>query len=125
MTSLRNRLTIPTAATVGVPLVLISVVAYVALRSELRGQVDDTLTAQYDQLRARLGIVKPGERFPPPPARAGGPAGPPPLNTSTSAPAGESSSGSGDSRPRPPATAGRRAPLSSSPSTARCSPRPT
>jgi two-component system sensor histidine kinase MprB len=76
MTSLRNRLTILTAATVGVTLVLISVVAYVALRSELRGQVDDTLTAQYEQLRARLGIVKPGERFPPAPARDGGPSGP-------------------------------------------------
>jgi two-component system sensor histidine kinase MprB len=74
--ALRHRLTILTATTVGITVVLISLVAYVALRSELRGQVDDALSAQYEQLRARIGLVKPGERFPPAPARDGGPSGP-------------------------------------------------
>ena len=37
MMALRHRLTILTATTVGITVVLISVVAYVALRSELRG----------------------------------------------------------------------------------------
>ncbi|MEJ7825604.1 MAG: HAMP domain-containing sensor histidine kinase [Solirubrobacteraceae bacterium] len=76
--ALRHRLTILAAATVGVTVVLISVVAYVALRGELRGQVDDALAAQYQQVRdtGRLGIMRRGDRFPPAPARQGGPSGP-------------------------------------------------
>jgi two-component system sensor histidine kinase MprB len=74
--TLRHRLTLLTAGTVGVTLVLISFVAFVALRQELRGQVDDSLSAQYEQLRARLGIVRRGEIFPPAPQRDGGPSGP-------------------------------------------------
>jgi two-component system sensor histidine kinase MprB len=76
--ALRHRLTILAAATVGVTVVLISVVAYVALRGELRGQVDDALAAQYQQVRdtGRLDIMQRGDRFPPAPARQGGPGGP-------------------------------------------------
>ncbi|MEA2218649.1 MAG: two-component system, OmpR family, sensor histidine kinase MprB [Solirubrobacteraceae bacterium] len=77
MMALRHRLTILTAATVGVTVVLVSLVAYVALRSELRGQVDAALEAQLQQVRdtGRL-IVRPGLSFPPAPAREGGPSGP-------------------------------------------------
>jgi two-component system sensor histidine kinase MprB len=84
MMALRHRLTILTATTVGITAVLISLVAYVALRSELRGQVDDALTAQYQQVRetGRL-IVRRGLDFPLPPSRAGGPAGPVQVITST------------------------------------------
>jgi two-component system sensor histidine kinase MprB len=75
MMALRHRLTIMTAGTVGITVVLISIVAYVALRSELRGQVDDALTAQYQQAR-EVGVpLQPAMRFPQPSARAGGPAG--------------------------------------------------
>ncbi len=76
MMALRHRLTLLVAGTVGLTLVLISLVAYVAMRNELRGQVDDSLSAQYQQLRARLGIVRRGETFPPAPQRDGGPSGP-------------------------------------------------
>ncbi len=79
MMALRHRLTILAAATVGVTVVLISVVAYVVLRGELRGQVDDSLAAQYQQARENRLLLRPmgrGERFPPPPARDGGPSGP-------------------------------------------------
>ena len=83
MMALRHRLTILTAATVGITVVLISLVAYVALRSELRGQVDDALYSQYQQVRqtGRL-IVRQGLEFPDPSARAGGPAGPVQVITS-------------------------------------------
>src|SRR5436190_18804379 len=76
MMALRHRLTILTAATVGITVVLISFAAYVALRSELRGQVDDSLDEQYQLARdtGRL-IVRQGLRFPDPSARSGGPAG--------------------------------------------------
>jgi two-component system sensor histidine kinase MprB len=75
---LRHRLTLLAAGIVGVTVVLVSIVAYVALRSELRSQVDDALTAQYQRVRTV------GERFgagealqvPAPPLRAGEPAGP-------------------------------------------------
>jgi two-component system sensor histidine kinase MprB len=81
--ALRHRLTVLTAATVGVTLVLISIVAYVALRAELRSQVDDTLAEQYQQAR-EIGVpVRPGMHFPEPSARSGGPAGPVQVITST------------------------------------------
>ena len=78
MMALRHRLMILAAGTVGVTVVLVSVVAYFALRGELRGQVDDALTAQLQQVRetGRLSGVQRDEVFPPSPARAGGPAGP-------------------------------------------------
>ena len=80
MMALRHRLTLLTAGTVGVTVVLISLVAYVALRSELRGQVDDALrdAVRADRARARLRADRAalGERLPPPAARAGGPTGP-------------------------------------------------
>jgi len=81
--ALRHRLTILTAATVGITVVLISLVAYVALRSELRGQVDDALYDQFQQVRetGRL-LVRPGLDFPDPSARSGGPAGPVQVITS-------------------------------------------
>ena len=67
MMALRHRLTILTAATVGITVVLISVVAYVALRSELRGQVDDALYSQYQQVRATGRLHRaPGLRVPRP-----------------------------------------------------------
>jgi two-component system sensor histidine kinase MprB len=77
MMALRHRLTLLTAGTVCVTVVLISVVAYVALRNELRGQVDEALTAQLQRVRdtGDLG-VRPGLRFPQPSARSGGPSGP-------------------------------------------------
>ena len=76
MMKLRHRLTTLTAATVGVTTVLISFAAYIALRSELRGQVDDALTEQYELARetGQL-LVRRGLRFPDPSARDGGPSG--------------------------------------------------
>ncbi|MBA3747045.1 MAG: HAMP domain-containing histidine kinase, partial [Solirubrobacterales bacterium] len=78
MMALRHRLTILAAGTVGVTVVLISLVAYLVLRSELRGQVDDALSAQLEQVRqtGNLDGIPRDRIFPPPPARAGGPAGP-------------------------------------------------
>ena len=83
MMALRHRLTILTAATVGITVVLISTVAYVALRSELRGQVDDTLVSQYQLFRetGRL-ILRRELDFPEPSARDGGPTGPVQVITS-------------------------------------------
>jgi len=76
MMALRHRLTILTAGTVGITVVLISVVAYLALRSELRGQVDDALAEQYRRVRVtgRL-LERPDLRFPQASARSGGPSG--------------------------------------------------
>jgi two-component system sensor histidine kinase MprB len=76
MMALRHRLTILAAGTVGITVVLVAIVAYVALRSELRGQVDDALAAQYQQVRETGRLFEPGQSFPPAPARAGGPSGP-------------------------------------------------
>jgi len=76
MMALRHRLTILAAGTVGITVVLVSIAAYLVLRSELRGQVDEALTAQYDQVRATGRLFRPGESFPLPPARSGGPYGP-------------------------------------------------
>jgi two-component system sensor histidine kinase MprB len=79
MMALRHRLTLLAAATVGVTVVLVSIVAYVALRSELRGQVDDGLSAQYARVQ-HLGAqdIGPGPalRLPEPSTRSGNPNGP-------------------------------------------------
>jgi two-component system sensor histidine kinase MprB len=77
MMALRHRLTIMAAGTVGITVVLISVVAYLVLSHELRTQVDDALTSQFEQVRA-TNRLDGGSRqsFPPAPARDGGPAGP-------------------------------------------------
>ena len=72
---LRHRLTILAAATVGITTILISFAAYVALRSELRGQVDDALADQYQQALEIDVPVQPAMRYPAPSARSGGPAG--------------------------------------------------
>ena len=50
MMALRHRLTLLAAGTVGVTVVLVAIVAYVVLRNELRGQVDDALGTQYAQV---------------------------------------------------------------------------
>jgi two-component system sensor histidine kinase MprB len=76
MMALRHRLTILAATTVGITVVLVSVAAYLVLRHELRGQVDDALTAQFEQVRATNRLFQPGQAFPLPPARSGGPYGP-------------------------------------------------
>jgi two-component system sensor histidine kinase MprB len=80
MMALRHRLTLLAAATVGVTVVLVAIVAYLVLRHELRGQVDEALTAQYVQVQRSAR----GEQFgpqlgygaPAPSVRAGGPSGP-------------------------------------------------
>jgi two-component system, OmpR family, sensor histidine kinase MprB len=77
--ALRARLTLMSALIVGVTLVLASLVAYAAVRSQQRGQVDDALrgnAAFYQQVAARAAGVppgRPGERSPPP--SLGGPGG--------------------------------------------------
>jgi two-component system sensor histidine kinase MprB len=78
MTALRHRLTLLAAGTVGITVVLVSLVAYLVLRNELRGQVDDALTAQYTQVASRADRYgfSPDLRFPAPPARGGAPSGP-------------------------------------------------
>jgi len=79
MIALRHRLTLLVAGTVGVTVVLVAIVAYVALRSELRGQVDDGLSAQYEQVQrlvARELGPGPDLRLPPPSTRSGNPNGP-------------------------------------------------
>ncbi len=80
MMALRHRLTLLAAATVGVTVVLVAVVAYVVLRSELRGQVDAALARQYVQVQrsVRGERLAPGLGYelPAPSVRAGGPSGP-------------------------------------------------
>ncbi len=77
--ALRARLTLMSAVVVGVTLVLASVVAYAAVRSQQRGQVEDALrgnAAFYQRLAARLSGAPQGpprERTPPP--NLGGPGG--------------------------------------------------
>jgi two-component system, OmpR family, sensor histidine kinase MprB len=79
--SLRRRLVLVSAAAVGVAILLAAVVSYVAVRGELRGQVDDALNAQVDRVR-RIAPLRPGLEqgprpsmpLPAPPPREGGPA---------------------------------------------------
>ena len=85
MMALRHRLTLLAAATVGVTVVLVSVVAYFVLRNELRNQVDEALAAQYEQVQRLTREFGPsralGLRLPAPSARRGGPNGPVQLLT--------------------------------------------
>ena len=78
MMALRHRLTLLAAGTVGITVVLVSVVAFLVLRNELRGQVDDALADQYTQVASRADRFgfSPELRFPAPPARGGAPSGP-------------------------------------------------
>ena len=80
MMALRNRLTLLAAGTVGVTVVLVSVVAYLVLRSELRSQVDDSLTTRYAQVERvaqRFGPIQAlSGRLPQPTARGGDSSGP-------------------------------------------------
>ncbi len=84
MMALRHRLTLLAAGTVGVTVVLVSIVAFLALRSELRGQVDDALAEQYTQVAVRADRFGfgPDLQFPAAPARGGAPSGPVQLLTS-------------------------------------------
>jgi two-component system, OmpR family, sensor histidine kinase MprB len=73
---LRRRLEIMSAAAVGATVLIASVVCYLVMRGELRGQVDDALRAQ----AAIVDRVAPAPgglpfRIPAPPPRLGGPAG--------------------------------------------------
>jgi len=83
MMALRHRLTILAAGTVGVTVVLVSIVAFLVLRSELRGQVDDALAEQYAQVSGRADRFGfgPGLRLPQPAVRGGAPSGPVQLLT--------------------------------------------
>ena len=80
MMALRHRLTLLAAATVGVTVVLVATIAYFVLRSELRSQIDEGLTAQYVQVQRIAARFGPGPalglRVPAPSAREGGPSGP-------------------------------------------------
>ena len=58
--ALRGRLTLMSALIVGVTLVLASVVAYAAVRNQLRGQVDDALRAQAATTLRKIGIYQAG-----------------------------------------------------------------
>jgi len=57
----RRRLTVTSAATVAVTIAVASVAFFVAVRAQLRGQVDDSLRARAEQLTAQLT----GRRMPP------------------------------------------------------------
>jgi two-component system sensor histidine kinase MprB len=84
MMALRHRLTLLAAVTVGITVVLVSVVAFLVLRHELRSQVDEALAQQYTQVALRLdesGFVA-GVRLPESPFRGGAPSGPVQLLTS-------------------------------------------
>jgi two-component system, OmpR family, sensor histidine kinase MprB len=77
MMALRHRLTLLAAGTVGVTVVLVCVVAYAVLRSELRSQVDEALRQQYDGLRKLDRPIDPTRGVPlsVPSPRAGEPTG--------------------------------------------------
>jgi two-component system sensor histidine kinase MprB len=70
--TLRRRLTLMSALAVGVTVTLASLVCYLAMRGELRAQVDRRLRAQ-GELVQRIGALR-GGALPAPPRRAGGPA---------------------------------------------------
>ena len=80
MMALRHRLTLLAAATVGVTVVLVAITAYVVLRGELRGQVDEALKTQYAQVLRSVrheGIARSrGYDLPTPSLREGDPSGP-------------------------------------------------
>ena len=70
--TLRRRLTLMSALAVGVTVALASLVCYLAMRSELRAQVDRRLRAQ-GELVQHIGALR-GGAPPAPSRRAGGPA---------------------------------------------------
>jgi two-component system sensor histidine kinase MprB len=84
MMALRHRLTLLAAGTVGVTVVLVSIVAYFVLRSELRSQVDDAIAEQYTVVSGRADRFGFSDdlQLPSPPLRGGAPSGPVQLLTS-------------------------------------------
>jgi two-component system, OmpR family, sensor histidine kinase MprB len=70
---LNRRLAWVAGATVGVAIVLVALVCYMVVRSQLRGQVDNALTAQATELE-RGDVRALGQPFPGLPASLGGPA---------------------------------------------------
>jgi two-component system sensor histidine kinase MprB len=78
MTALRHRLTLLAAGTVCITVVLVCMVAYLVLRSELRSQVDEALRQQYVALQRLPGPIDatPGEHFFVPAPGVGEPSGP-------------------------------------------------
>ena len=62
---LRRRIGLLTALAVGITVLVAGVITYVVVRAELRGQVDDALTAQADLARD-VARTPPGFRGPPP-----------------------------------------------------------
>jgi len=70
--SLRRRLALMSALAVGVTVALASLVCYLAMRAELRSQVDQPLRAQGERIAQRGELI--GQRLPGPPKGSGGPA---------------------------------------------------
>jgi two-component system sensor histidine kinase MprB len=62
----RRRLALAAAAAVAVAVLLASVAAYVLVRGQLRGEIDDSLRKRADAI-TEVSRVVPGERFGPPP----------------------------------------------------------
>jgi two-component system, OmpR family, sensor histidine kinase MprB len=75
--SLRRRLALMAAASVAVAVVLASVVAYVAVRNELRSQVDEGLRSQASRIERGIAILQGRlpDSFPAPGPRGGTPPG--------------------------------------------------
>jgi two-component system sensor histidine kinase MprB len=71
--SLRKRLILIAAASVGVAILIAAVVCYMVVRSQLRGQVDDSLNAQAQAVQSD-GLHALAQPVPGIPASAGGPA---------------------------------------------------
>jgi len=70
--SLRKRLTLIAAASVGVAVLIAVAVSYTVVRGQLRGQIDDSLNAQAEAVQN--GTFHMQQQIPGIPARAGGPA---------------------------------------------------
>jgi two-component system, OmpR family, sensor histidine kinase MprB len=70
--TLRRRLALMSALAVGVTVALASLACYVAMRHELRAQVDEPLRAQGERIAQRGELI--GRRLPGPPKGSGGPA---------------------------------------------------
>ncbi|HWF74482.1 MAG TPA: hypothetical protein VG186_14125, partial [Solirubrobacteraceae bacterium] len=71
---LRRRLAFVAAAAVGVAIVLVAIVAYMVVRAQLRGQVDDALRAQAVAVHQAGFRAIAGRDLPAIPPSAGGPA---------------------------------------------------
>jgi two-component system, OmpR family, sensor histidine kinase MprB len=70
--TLRRRLALMSALAVGVTVALASLACYLAMRHELRAQVDGPLRAQGERIAQRGELI--GQRLPGPPRGSGGPA---------------------------------------------------